>query len=119
MGWLQQHFRSFSHSPGNCGDALKPKTPLKFNSSWLKYEKFHQIIKDTWITFSQDGDKIPVEVIVNNLTRLKHRRIVWAKEKQNMEEENLWKIKVDLANLVDSDNNGFISPKAKMKLTQL
>lgn len=34
------------------GTNPKPKTPFKFNSSWLKYKEFHQIVKDTWITCS-------------------------------------------------------------------
>ena len=71
------------------GDAKKPGTPFKFNSSWLKDESFEALFHDTWRKDNHNEEGSRSIHLSNNLKRMKQATKEWAHQKKLKEEEEL------------------------------
>eukprot|EP00253_Pinus_taeda_P032140 PITA_32140 len=101
------------------GPHQKPKAPYKFNHQWLLDPSFNGMITSYWKAHPIDREPSFARGFVKNLTELKHLAISWAKEKKKGEDERLAKIEMDLENLLDERNLGFISQEDKNTLVEL
>ena len=95
------------------------RTPFKFNSTWLRDEDFHQLVKKIWQDSSHIRERSSTTYLAQNIFHLKKRTIEWAKAKKNKDKETLRKIEVELARLEDPVNGGYDSLESNLYVSQL
>eukprot|EP00253_Pinus_taeda_P033192 PITA_33192 len=74
----------FDHSPiylEVLGSHPKPKSPFKFNHVWLQDPAYISMVTDFWVANPIDRSDSLAKGLCNNLSKLKHLSIKWAREK--------------------------------------
>ena len=96
-----------------------PRTPFKFNSSWLEEPEFHSLVKNKWIHCDQRPDIEPAQVLFNNLSKLNSLTNKWARGKKKLDEETLKNIETELGNMTGPEGLRFLSFETNNKLIHL
>jgi len=59
----------------------QPRSPFKYNSSWVGYEDFIALVRGNWQSFRSDHFLLARAQFVSNLKRLKGLVSSWARER--------------------------------------
>eukprot|EP00253_Pinus_taeda_P027374 PITA_27374 len=124
-----QHFKQWvgsggisDHSPIHLeilGPLAKPKSPYKFNHTWLQDQDFIKLVSDFWQTHPINREATLARGFCKNLLELKHIVISWAKEKNKRDTAQLISVEEELSSLLDDRNLGFRSAVEKSRLIEL
>ena len=106
---LHLHFRQWIGSGGDSDHnpdfmqfltkESRPRSPFKFNASWLEDEDFVALLKSTWIGFSDNLEISPAAHFTSNLNKIKEVSISWLVTKKLQEDKDLVDIEFSLADL--------------------
>jgi hypothetical protein len=100
------------------GIPSKPSNPFKFNPEWLFDETFHNIIKDSWVSFSAYGAPAVIQ-FASNFKNLKQVVIPWVHEKRIRDEKELSLINSQLEFILHYEGDGHDSIASKEPLKTL
>lgn len=74
------------------GGFKNPRSPFKFNSTWIKEKSFHNLMVEHWIPYSPDREGSILAQFEDNLRRIKRDTIEWVKEKKKRDVEILKRV---------------------------
>lgn len=101
------------------GPHHKPKAPFKFNHVWLLDTAYISLVSGFWSANPINRAKSLAKGFCNNLTKLKHLSINWAREKLIQENSQLTQIESELSSLLNERSLGFITAAEKAHLIEL
>lgn len=85
----------------------KPKSPFKFNASWLKDPDYLCLVSNYWKARSPVSSRSISARFSNNLTNLKRISMRWAHRKPLQDDNTLLSIEVEISNLEDEYGRGY------------
>lgn len=101
------------------GSTIKPRTPYKLNSSWLKDPDYLNMVTDYWNSHPLTSRRWKVVGFYNNLHHLKRLSIDWAKQKKAREDLAISELESQIANLMDEHGIGYNSIESKVHLVEM
>ena len=60
----------------------KPPIPFQFNSYWMEYEEYKDLVESIWISYDNSNIESTCIHFLNNLNSLKARTITWEVERR-------------------------------------
>lgn len=87
--------------------------------AWLEEVELHNIVKESWIHYGQDNNSSSATITSGNLSRIKHRTILWVKGRKIRDGATLLKIEAEINEMEGTSNSGYISTKRKEQIIRL
>ena len=101
------------------GARRKPPSPFKFNSSWMKDEGFHSLVKKMWNHRSQTSLEHAGLHFYQNLKCIKEATIAWAHAKRVTDDKILRDCELAIDKLLHCPGMGFLNDQSKDDLLSL